>query len=193
MLGGHSVVYDCPDCGDELVSSDKDLGHEDNCPKCASELIVPSIEDFEHCLGLLEAQKTRENDLRSKRKSEVRDMRLERKNEERRRQEADEAAELFRLQKDQEETNRYPYLYFYMGIVRFFTALLMVASIIAGLLMIYGSTGNNAKSQDITTNRINIVYGIVLIISGFLLWIITNASIEVIKVFLNIEKNTRSK
>ncbi len=42
LWGGHKVHYDCPLCGDRLVSPLSDAGKAESCPNCKSEFIVPN-------------------------------------------------------------------------------------------------------------------------------------------------------
>lgn len=41
LLGGSDAVYDCPGCGESLISPLEEAGQEDACPHCGESFVVP--------------------------------------------------------------------------------------------------------------------------------------------------------
>ncbi|WP_146593628.1 hypothetical protein [Novipirellula galeiformis] len=210
VLGRYTTKYQCPKCKIGLSSALEEAGQPDNCPECSASFQVPGKEKLDEWnrhkeLMALEAKKkeaAKQEELRvasEQAKEQAEKEALQKENErqilEAQMQEQKEAQEAQRKSKttvglkqsnaEQASRQRYPALHSYIRLLWILGVLTIVFGILGGSLAFMRGLG--------TENEILIGSAFLTIFSS----LVTGGGMiilsELVRVFLDIESNTREK
>jgi uncharacterized Zn finger protein (UPF0148 family) len=176
LTSEYKVTYDCPGpCKASLVSSLHDAGTNDYCPNCGCGFIVPGQEKVQE----IKIKQQEERDAAEQRKR------------------SKTTFPLISIDDSKQVTTkkllnpRYPSLNLYLWIASFFANAIGLLGCIGGVILFMMGYIYNMRDWNADEPIKYMALGILIIIVCIIQWIVMRASIELIKVLLDIEESVR--
>lgn len=176
LTSEYKVTYDCPGpCKASLVSSLHDAGTNDYCPNCGCGFIVPGQE------------KVREIKIKQQEERDAAEQRKRSKT----------TFPLISINDSKQATTkkllncRYPSIKLYLWIASFFANVIALLGCICGVILFMMGYIYNITEMPTDIRVKYMALGVLIIICCIIQWIVMRASIELVKVLLDIEESVR--